>query len=82
MNLVKNPFLLFVTLFFSMLTVGATGIFAADIMSSAPVVSLQEMPLLRGVTWQKMTQDEKTAFVWGMGHIIVTACNHPRTGSQ
>ncbi|SRR5512135_1666507 len=30
---------------------------------------LREMPLLTGDTWQKMTQDEKVAFVWGMGHV-------------
>ncbi len=30
---------------------------------------LKEMPLLTGYTWQKMTQDEKVAFVWGLGHV-------------
>ncbi len=30
---------------------------------------LKEMPLLTGYTWQKMSQDEKVAFVWGMGHV-------------
>lgn len=28
-----------------------------------------EMPLLTGDTWQKMTMDEKIAFVWGIGHV-------------
>jgi hypothetical protein len=27
------------------------------------------MPLLTGDTWQKMSLDEKVAFVWGMGHV-------------
>jgi hypothetical protein len=72
MNILKIPFLLCVSLFFSVMTFGAINVYAADAedMASAPVVSLQEMPLLRGVTWQKMTPDEKIAFVWGMGHII------------
>ena len=29
------------------------------------------MPLLRGAVWQKMTQDEKIAFLWGAAHVIV-----------
>ena len=29
------------------------------------------MPLLRGEVWQKMTQDEKIAFLWGAAHVIV-----------
>jgi hypothetical protein len=70
MNMSKIPFLLCVSMFFAVLTFGAVNVSAAEDMASAPVVSLKEMPLLRGVTWQKMTQDEKIAFVWGMGHII------------
>ncbi len=37
------------------------------VMESAD--KLKEMPLLTGYTWMKMTQDEKVAFVWGMGHV-------------
>ncbi len=70
MNMSKIPFLLCVSLFLTISTIGANVVLADENTSSAPVVSLKEMPLLRGDTWLKMTQDEKTAFVWGMGHII------------
>ena len=33
-------------------------------------VSLKEMPLLSGETWQAMTSGEKIAFVWGIGHVV------------
>lgn len=48
----------------------AVNVAAVEEMASAPVVSLKEMPLLRGVMWLKMTQDEKVAFVWGIGHVV------------
>ncbi len=70
MNIVKKTLLLFLSLFFTALTVGATSINTNETPASAPAVSQNEMPLLRGDTWVKMTQDEKVAFVWGMGHII------------
>ncbi len=28
------------------------------------------MPVLKGDLWQKMTQDEKVAFIWGFGHVV------------
>ena len=28
------------------------------------------MPVLTGTTWQKATQDEKVAFVWGFCHVV------------
>lgn len=31
---------------------------------------LNEMPVLTGDLWQKMTVDEKVAFVWGIGHVV------------
>ncbi len=34
--------------------------------AKGPVV----MNVLRGETWEKMTMDEKVAFIWGAGHII------------
>jgi len=49
---------------------GSIDTFAEGTPANAPVVSLKEMPLLRGDTWLKMTHDEKVAFVWGMGHVI------------
>ena len=27
-------------------------------------------PLLSGITWVKMSQDQKTAYIWGAGDII------------
>jgi len=30
----------------------------------------QEMPVLKGDTWVKMSDDEKISFIWGVGHII------------
>jgi hypothetical protein len=28
------------------------------------------MPVLKGDLWQKMTHDEKVAFIWGFGHVV------------
>jgi len=28
------------------------------------------MPILKGDLWQKMSHDEKVAFVWGFGHVV------------
>lgn len=28
------------------------------------------MPVLKGDIWQKMTPDSKTAFIWGVGHVV------------
>lgn len=30
----------------------------------------KEMPVLKGDTWVKMTQDSKIAFIWGAGHVV------------
>ncbi len=30
----------------------------------------QEMPVLKGDTWIKMSDDEKISFIWGAGHIV------------
>lgn len=30
----------------------------------------QVMPVLKGETWVKMTDDEKISFIWGAGHIV------------
>ncbi|UFS69221.1 hypothetical protein LPW11_15105 [Geomonas sp. RF6] len=29
-----------------------------------------EMPVLTGQLWQKMSSDSKTAFIWGIGHVV------------
>jgi hypothetical protein len=43
---------------------------SAEEKSGAEITAnLKEMPLLTGDTWQKMSLDEKVAFVWGMGHV-------------
>jgi hypothetical protein len=70
MNLSSIGLVLPVFLLLSVLTVGGVEVRAAEETAGAPVVSSREMPLLRGDTWVKMSQDEKTAFVWGMGHVI------------
>ena len=70
MNIVKNHFLLCLSLLLAFSSVGALNVHASEDVASAPVVSLKEMPLLRGNTWQEMTHDEKIAFIWGMGHVI------------
>ncbi len=50
------------------------------------VTSAAEMPLLRGDLWQKMTLDEKVAFVWGVGHVVtverVIDQKHPELKNQ
>jgi hypothetical protein len=30
----------------------------------------ETMPVLRGEQWQKLEQDAKIAFVWGIGHVV------------
>ncbi|MHC1698016.1 MAG: hypothetical protein AB9919_08190 [Geobacteraceae bacterium] len=70
MNILKIPILISLAMLFMAAPMGTNIVAAAENLSSAPVVSLKEMPLLRGDTWLKMSHDEKIAFVWGMGHII------------
>ncbi len=45
------------------------GASAAEKSGTETADKLKEMPLLTGYTWQRMSQDEKVAFVWGMGHV-------------
>lgn len=70
MNILKIPVLMCIAVLFTVAPIGTKIVAAAEDLSSAPVVTLKEMPLLRGDTWIKMSTDEKIAFVWGMGHII------------
>jgi hypothetical protein len=52
--------------------VPGAGVFnaSADEKAGAEIAAIPaEMPLLTGDTWQKMTRDEKIAFVWGIGHV-------------
>jgi len=30
----------------------------------------QDMPVLKGDTWVKMSDDEKISFIWGVGHVV------------
>lgn len=70
MKIFKINLLLFVVVLFAGVGLWGFNALAEGNLAAEPVVSLKEMPLLRGDTWQKMTQDEKVAFVWGMGHVI------------
>lgn len=40
--------------------------YAEDIMVRVE----QTMPVLKGDTWIKMSEDEKISFIWGAGHIV------------
>lgn len=65
----KTGMLLCVSVFFAILAVGGFNASADEKGGAAIAENLREMPLLTGETWQKMTLDEKVAFVWGMGHV-------------
>ena len=41
-------------------------------MGSKAVIAAEEIkaPLLTGITWVKMTQDQKAAYIWGAGDVI------------
>lgn len=55
-----------------MVLVMGSGAFAQAQPAAFPppgAASATEMPLLRGDLWQKMSLDEKVAFVWGVGHV-------------
>jgi hypothetical protein len=51
--------------------------YAEDVMVQVE----QNMPVLNGNTWVKMSEDEKISFIWGAGHIVsieeVLARNNP-----
>ncbi len=70
MNILKVTVPMYLAIFFTLAPMWTNIVAAAEDLSSAPVVTLKEMPLLRGDTWLQMSHDEKIAFVWGMGHII------------
>ncbi len=65
----KAILLLFASVFILPLAGHAFTALAAENTGTEAADKLKEMPLLTGHTWQKMTQDEKVAFVWGMGHV-------------
>jgi hypothetical protein len=47
---------------------------------------LKEMPVLTGEEWQTLQPDTKTAFVWGVGHVVTIEENvsqrHPELKKQ
>ncbi len=52
------------------LAFGSLTVSAEDKLQADADVNLQQMPLLTGEVWQKMSHDEKVSFVWGMGHML------------
>ena len=67
----RKAFLLIMSIILVILVAGVpaavTGETVVDAAEGAP---LKEMPVLKGDTWQKMSHDEKVAFVWGVGHML------------
>lgn len=57
-----------------LLLVGALAIAAGTVNaeedSKVMVQVEQVMPVLKGDTWVKMSDDEKISFIWGAGHIV------------
>ena len=62
-----------------------TGMLLSSVFSSRAEEVMEQveqvMPVLKGDTWIKMSDDEKIAFLWGAGHIVsieeVLARNNP-----
>ena len=46
------------------------GIISASQAEEVMVQVEQTMPVLKGDTWVKMSDDEKISFIWGAGHIV------------
>ena len=42
----------------------------APVAESAPQSSATEAQLLTGDTWQTLSRDNKTAYIWGLGYLI------------
>ena len=51
--------------------IGVAFLFLAVTILSAATVSAAEGKLLRGDVWQGMTPDEKVAFLWGAGQVVL-----------
>jgi hypothetical protein len=51
--------------------IGVALLFLAVTILSAATVSAGEGKLLRGDVWQGMTPDEKVAFLWGAGQVVL-----------
>jgi hypothetical protein len=51
--------------------IGVALLFLGMTILSAATVSAAEGKLLRGDVWQSMTPDEKVAFLWGAGQVVL-----------
>ncbi len=69
MKILKMSLAFCVSVLFAVLAVPGFSVSAEESIGPETAANLKEMPLLKGDVWQKMTQDEKVAFVWGMGHV-------------
>lgn len=69
MKISKIALLACASVFAMVIALRGLNVAADENTGTETVANLNEMPLLTGFTWQKMTQDEKVAFVWGMGHV-------------
>jgi len=58
--------IVFALLVSATLLTGITVSTAEDTMQKVEM----EMPVLRGDTWIKMSDDEKISFIWGAGHVV------------
>lgn len=66
----RKVFLIIAVLVPGILAVGTLNGSAEEKLPADANTSLKEMPVLAGDVWQKMTHDEKVAFIWGMGHML------------
>jgi len=48
------------------LTCLALGVWRNDVIAAEEI----KAPLLKGITWVKMSQDQKAAYIWGAGDVI------------
>ena len=73
---VPSPLNVFIVAVVSLLlaTFLSLNVLAAESRGGAAVHKEMEkdigMPMLEGDSWQKMTRDEKLAFVWGFWHVV------------
>jgi len=51
--------------------IGVTLLFLMMTVLSAATVSAAESKMLRGDVWQSMSPDEKIAFLWGAGQVVL-----------
>ena len=70
MKIFKITLMVSAAVLIALLAVRGFDVSAVEQVSAGTTANLQEMPLLTGDLWQKMSQDEKVAFVWGMGHVV------------